>query len=286
MNKPLQLPNSLEFWSDPRMPYVETRRTCQSRICYKAHSHPTLSIGAVDAGQSRFYSAFTDEVCIRQGSLAVIPAHIEHSCNPLPEQHWSYQMLHIDAAWLEQLSIEAHTSLLESIAIPQLRPFVLNDKARYDAFCRMNLTLFDSNTLIVEKEHALIVGLTQLLFPYFDWQQLPQQTYFQKHLKILMEFCQQAQGFLSLQQLAERIGVSRYVVIRLFKAHLGLTPHVYQLNLKIHQARQYLKQGVPISYLATDLGFADQSHFHKVFKAHTGVTPRQYQHGFSRTFLQ
>lgn len=95
----------------------------------------------------------------------------------------------------EQLSIEAHTSLLESIAIPQLRPFVLNDKARYDAFCRMNLTLFDSNTLIVEKEHALIVGLTQLLFPYFDWQQLPQQTYFQKHLKILMEFCQQAQGF-------------------------------------------------------------------------------------------
>lgn len=101
-----------------------------------------------------------------------------------------------------------------------------------------------------------------------------------------MEFCQQAQGFLSLQQLAERIGVSRYVVIRLFKAHLGLTPHVYQLNLKIHQARQYLKQGVPISYLATDLGFADQSHFHKVFKAHTGVTPRQYQHGFSRTFLQ
>ena len=286
MNKPLQLPNSLEFWSDPRMPYVETRRACESRICYKAHSHSTLSIGAVDAGQSRFYSAFTDEVCIQQGSLVVIPAHVEHSCNPLPEQYWSYQMLHIDAAWLEQLSTEIHRALLVSTPMPQLRPFVLHDPAVYAAFCQMNQLLFDPDALIVEKEHALLEGLTQLLFPYFDWQQLPQHAYFQQHLKTLMDLCQQAQGFLSLQQLAEAIGVSRYVIIRLFKANLGLTPHVFQLNLKIHQARQRLKQNINISQLATELGFSDQSHFHKVFKAHTGVTPRHYQQSFLRTFLQ
>ncbi|MFX4336051.1 AraC family transcriptional regulator, partial [Acinetobacter baumannii] len=29
--------------------------------------------------------------------------------------------------------------------------------------------------------------------------------------------------------------------------------------------------------LAVNLGFSDQSHFHKAFKAHTGVTPRQFQ---------
>ena len=26
---------SVEFWSDPRMPYVETRRACASRACIK-----------------------------------------------------------------------------------------------------------------------------------------------------------------------------------------------------------------------------------------------------------
>ncbi len=40
--------SDIAFWSDPRMPYVETRKACQSRICYKAHSHATFSIGAVD----------------------------------------------------------------------------------------------------------------------------------------------------------------------------------------------------------------------------------------------
>ena len=53
---------SVEFWSDPRMPYVETRRACASRACYKAHSHPTFSIGAV-----------------------LVPAHVEHACNHIPD---------------------------------------------------------------------------------------------------------------------------------------------------------------------------------------------------------
>lgn len=286
MNAHLLLPNLLEFWSDPRMPYVETRRACESRICYKAHSHPTLSIGAVDAGQSTFYSAFTDEVTIQQGSLVVIPAHIEHSCNPVQHQHWSYQMLHVDAIWLEQLSSEVHCLLLEKMPMPQLKPLVLHNSVTYQAFCQMNQTLLDPDVLITEKEQVLIECLTQLLFPYIDWQQLPQHAYFHQHLHMLITLCQNAQGFLSLQQLPDKIGVSRYVVIRLFKANLGLTPHLFQVNLKIHQARQALKTGAKISTLATDLGFSDQSHFHKVFKAHAGVTPKQYQQGFSRTFLQ
>lgn len=193
-------------------------------------------------------------------------------------------MLHIDATWLEQLSSEVHTLLLEKMPMPQLKPFVLYDSVAYHAFCQMNQTLFDSNVLIAEKEHILIECLTQLLFPYIDWQQLPQHVYFYQHLQRLMTLCQQAQGFLSLQQLAEKIGVSRYVIIRLFKANLGLTPHLFQINLKIHQARQILKTGAKISTLATDLGFSDQSHFHKVFKAHTGVTPKQYQQGFPALF--
>jgi len=38
----MTLDSSVEFWSDLKMPYVETRRACQSRICYKSHSHSTF----------------------------------------------------------------------------------------------------------------------------------------------------------------------------------------------------------------------------------------------------
>ncbi len=72
----MSLDLSVEFWSDPQMSYVETRRACQSRICYQTHSHTTFSIGAVDVGQSRFSSNFSAEEKIESGSLVVIPAHI------------------------------------------------------------------------------------------------------------------------------------------------------------------------------------------------------------------
>jgi len=84
----------------------------------------------------------------------------------------------------------------------------------------------------------------------------------------------------TLQQLASQVELSRFAIIRLFKHYMGLTPHAYQLNLNIQQAREQLKRGQSILTVAHDLGFSDQSHFHRVFKGHTGITPKQYQQKF------
>ncbi|OLV35141.1 AraC family transcriptional regulator [Acinetobacter baumannii] len=105
--------------------------------------------------------------------------------------------------------------------------------------------------------------------------QKPQYLY--KDFLNLIDVISSSEGFISLEELAQRVGLSRYAIIRLFKANVGLTPHAFQINLKINQAREQLKQGVPLAELAVNLGFSDQSHFHKAFKAHTGVTPRQFQ---------
>ncbi|EPQ4993391.1 helix-turn-helix transcriptional regulator, partial [Acinetobacter baumannii] len=101
--------------------------------------------------------------------------------------------------------------------------------------------------------------------------------YLYKDFLNLIDVISSSEGFISLEELAQRVGLSRYAIIRLFKANVGLTPHAFQINLKINQAREQLKQGVPLAELAVNLGFSDQSHFHKAFKAHTGVTPRQFQ---------
>ena len=93
----------------------------------------------------------------------------------------------------------------------------------------------------------------------------------------LIHIIKSSEQFISLEELAEQVGLSRYAIIRLFKANVGLTPHAFQINLKINQARAQLKQGISLAELAVNLGFSDQSHFHKAFKAHTGITPRQFQ---------
>ncbi|HHY2117515.1 TPA: AraC family transcriptional regulator [Acinetobacter baumannii] len=270
------IPQTFEFWQDRRMPYVETRRSCFGRTCYKSHSHPTFSIGAIDEGNSVFQSSFGTAQKITAGTLVIVPAHVEHSCNPMPNQAWSYQMLHLDLAWLNQLYSEFQEQGLD-LHIPQHKPLIIKDEFLYEAFTEMNETLFDAQKLIFEKEQSLLHCLIHLLLPHFILEEIQKPQYLYKDFLNLIDVISSSEGFISLEELAQRVGLSRYTIIRLFKANVGLTPHAFQINLKINQAREQLKQGVPLAELAVNLGFSDQSHFHKAFKAHTGVTPRQFQ---------
>ena len=280
----MPLDPSVEFWSDPQMPYVETRRACQSRICYQSHSHTTFSIGAVDVGQSRFSSRFSTEEKIESGSLVVIPAHIEHACNPLPDQAWSYQMMHLAADWVAELITELaqecfdhKMAMMPSSHFPQFAPQIIKTPDLYQAFTDLNRLLFNANISVLAKEQSLIEVFTDILLPNFTWKQLDLPKYYQKKLDALIHVLNFESDFMSLEDLSCDLGISRYAIIRLFKNNLGLTPHAYQLNQKVNQARALLSKGEQIITVAHDLGFTDQSHFHRVFKAHTGVTPKQYQ---------
>lgn len=261
------------------MPYVETRRACQSRICYKSHSHPTFSIGAVDCGISRFNSYFAGEQQIQAGTLVIIPAEIEHSCNPLENQAWSYQMMHLDAHWVAQLFSE----LVEDIEqlcpqhVPLLKPQIIHHTDAYQLFSQLNHLLFDTSVSILLKQQKLIEVLCEILLPHFEFNLLKQSNYFQKYLSRMIALIECSQHILALDELSQAVGISRYATIRLFKNNFGLTPHVYQLNQKVNIARRLLKSGESIVQIAHSLGFTDQSHFHHVFKSYTGVTPKQFQ---------
>lgn len=129
----------------------------------------------------------------------------------------------------------------------------------------------------MNKEQLLIQTLTELLFPNLHLELLTENGYAQQEFQLLLSRLGATEEFLSLQQLSEQSGLSRYAIIRLFKSNLGLTPHAYQLNLKINAARKLLRQGQEIAALSYQLGFSDQSHFQRVFKQLTGITPKIYQ---------
>ncbi|EPF71986.1 AraC family transcriptional regulator [Acinetobacter rudis] len=268
------------FWRDSRMPYVETRRACASRICYQAHSHPTFSIGAVDQGHSCFHSHQTGEQIITAKTLVLMPADVVHRCNPVPEQSWSYQMLHLDAAWLNTL-LQEYRMNHPTLATPYMAPLqaqVIQDVALYQNFTELNDSLFNPELTIVEKEQRLVDMLIQLLEPTsVQTHSLVMPEIEQQQFVDVLNWLAQSEDFISLQDLATHLQISRFALIRLFKQQLGLAPHAYQINLRINQARELLRAGQALADVAFALGFCDQSHFHRSFKAYTGITPKQYQ---------
>ncbi|NEQ42551.1 MAG: AraC family transcriptional regulator [Leptolyngbya sp. SIOISBB] len=81
---------------------------------------------------------------------------------------------------------------------------------------------------------------------------------------------------ISLAALAAIADLSRFHFCRVFSKTVGVSPGVYQTQLRIAQARRLLAQGLPIATVATMTGFYDQSHFGYHFKRQVGTTPGNY----------
>lgn len=82
---------------------------------------------------------------------------------------------------------------------------------------------------------------------------------------------------MSLSELALEAGLSKFHFSRLFKNAIGLSPHQYVLKRRIERAIPVLKQGkLTIAQVASQFGFADQSHFTHIFKQVKGVTPKLF----------
>ncbi|MDJ0659318.1 MAG: AraC family transcriptional regulator [Crocosphaera sp.] len=82
---------------------------------------------------------------------------------------------------------------------------------------------------------------------------------------------------LSLETIANYLGISRYHFCRIFKQSMGLSPHQYVIQQRVEKAKRMLREGnLSISDIAYACGFAHQSHFNYHFKKLTGVTPREF----------
>ncbi|HEU0054758.1 MAG TPA: AraC family transcriptional regulator [Longimicrobium sp.] len=79
-----------------------------------------------------------------------------------------------------------------------------------------------------------------------------------------------------LDELARAALMSKFHLVRRFKAALGVTPGQYQLLLRLAHARTLLERGHPVSWVAYETGFADQSHLTRSFRETYGMTPGRF----------
>ncbi len=80
-----------------------------------------------------------------------------------------------------------------------------------------------------------------------------------------------------LSSLAAVACVSKFHLVRLFNATLGVTPHRYQVMLRLSRAKAMLREGARITEAAHGVGFSDNSHLNRSFRSVLGMTPTQYQ---------
>jgi len=80
----------------------------------------------------------------------------------------------------------------------------------------------------------------------------------------------------TLNDLSDLTGISPFHLLRIFRDTVGAPPHQFQNHLRIEEAKRLLREGIAAGQVATEVGFADQSHLTRRFQQVVGVTPGEF----------
>lgn len=267
------------FWRPADYPGLELRRARYRCHTFARHLHESWSLGLVLEGRTCFELSGQSWQAVA-GDLVLISPGVVHDCNPAGDTPLGYWMFYLDPVLWP----------LES-ADGQLQP-VWQEATYFASMCQFACRLSGEGALADEEPPAddapqMLASLLRDMLA--NW---PRQTY-QKPCAMSVS-AQPAETWLAqvAQQLANELtrtvplaelsvvcGISASHLNRRFAACYGLPPHRYQLQCRLDAAKRLLLGGLPISCVAHELGFSDQSHFTRWFRRCVGATPARYQQG-------
>ena len=256
------------LWRDPVMPYAEFRATYHSTLAYKKHSHNELSIGYIESGQTLTHYQ-GKQWQLQQGDLVLIEPEKVHTCNPVTEQGRSYCMLYLDKHWcLTQLS---------ALYGQKVTDFSCSQVLFQDDAVAKNMSLLMQNNQDNQQIRSLIEQVAMFTLSAYCSINPSLEKPSPLVIKVREHLLKQIATPDCLQDIATQFSQSQETIIRAFTKQLGISPKAYLNNVRIEKSKLLLKQGITVVDTALQLGFTDQSHFHKTFKNYCAMTPKQYQ---------
>lgn len=225
---------------------------------YRKHVHDEWSVAHVWGGSSL---AWIDghEVPMAGECVVVIRPGVAHACNPVPGSGWSYTLALLDRGLR---GMEDPYRILPSNA--QLR----------DAF----------ESLRMGRSTETGVWLDALEDVAEDGAGPARAAPAHAFRRVMAHLRSHVASPLDLSALSAVAGLSKYHLVRAFRAAYGLTPHAYHLNLRVNEAKARLARGEDLATVAQECGFCDQGHFTRVFARGVGMTPGAYRRATTEAF--
>ena len=266
---------TIKLWQAPDLGNVELLYASYKKQTFAPHFHKTYSIGIVET-QAMTFKARGDTHVVSPGYIGVNNPGVVHTGSSVTSTGWTYRNLYPSAETLASLAAELES---QDESLPSF-PSAIYDPELATMFLNLHRDLEVENSKL-ERQSRYQQLLSLLILRHADarYAEFPigrEHRAVQRGLTFIQEHLR---NNITVDELANYAGLSASQFTRVFKARVGLPPHLYQTQLRGEQAKRLLNQGQPIVQVAFSLGFSDQSHLTRKFKALFGVTPGQYVSG-------
>ncbi|MFO7597948.1 MAG: AraC family transcriptional regulator [Desulfocurvibacter africanus] len=263
--------HNVRVWRDHDIPGLEVSLVRANSHAFPRHAHDYYSIGLMEHGGG-YYLDQCDDCFILPGEIALINPGQVHTGVPPRGMRNGYRMLYVNTEWMRRLAAD-----LGRQGYPEFTHWIVGLPRVRDMLLRLTCLVADGGELLA-KESAMVAAFSLLMASHATMRpSLPGSGGEPEAVRRAKEHLHaRLDGKVSLEELAAETGLSRYHLLRVFKAATGMSPYAYHLQLRVEHARRLLLNGLPFVQAASEAGFSDQSHFSNTFRHFFGMTPGQY----------
>jgi len=243
---------------------------------FSRHTHESYTISVIERGTQRFFRSGQEHYAPR-GNIIFVNADDVHNGQSATEGGWSYRAIYPLERQFKTLADDL--GLADNFA-PYFPNAVVDDPQMAIELQQLLSVLCQSDNTLY-RETMLNGVMTRLMLKHSISK--PKIKSLRRIGKQPLELVKQyihdnLFNNISLTFLANLSGLSSYYLVRQFQKTYGLPPHAYQIQTRLHKSKELLRQGHTVSHVAVELGFHDQSHFHRHFVKANGISPGNYAH--------
>lgn len=240
---------------------------------YAPHRHDTYAIGVTLQGVQTFdYRGATRHSL--PGQMVVLHPDELHDGRAGTEDGFRYKILYVDP------------STLQDVLNGQPLPFIKDGISNDIRLSKVLVPLLNNHNVALEhlEYQDAIYDLATVLNVISGNSNSNRKLNYQATKRAKAFIDDSLDEGICLDELEHVTGYDRWQLSRDFRSLYGTSPNRYLIHRRLERARELLINNVPISSIAIDCGFADQSHLGRHFKKTYGLSPKAWTLAYQSQF--
>ncbi len=235
------------------------------------HFHEYYVIGFIENG-SRYLSCKNKGYAIEPGDLVLFNPGDNHACEQIDGKTLDYRCINIPPEVMSRAVFE----ITGREGLPRFTTPVVFHSELVSLLKELHLMMMQEEKDF-KKEETFFLLLEQLIEEYTEQEMPSSKPELSLEIVAICEFLERNyMKNITLKDLSNLTGLSKYYLLRSFTKERGISPYCYLETIRINNAKKLLEQGMLPIDVALQTGFNDQSHFTNFFKKFIGLTPKQY----------
>jgi len=271
LKDPLYEKDFVRFWRIPEgdCELLSARYTTQS---FGRHSHDRYAVGVISAGVEKLFYRGSYALGGVGSVVTITPGEI-HDGLPGHDNGWMYRMLYLDPDWVNRSVFQGRVA---SDHVHLFQEALSSNPAFAQTFLQQH-QLIEQTPPGLQRESILL----ELVCQVFERSGAPALSVLPSEQQAVKRIKQKLEDDFArdipLETLAQLVDLDPLYLIRVFKKHVGVSPHSYQIQKRIAHVQKLLRAGASLTEAAFACGFFDQSHMTRAFKKVVGVTPGSFR---------